>query len=332
MGNCARSEGENRVSIQIDGFKKIHPIGKGAFGKVWKVVNETTGQVFAMKEMSKSLVYSKKLVASVMNERKFLGVLRHPFLVNLHYGFQDKENLYLVVDMMPGGDLRYHYMVNPMISEDSIRFMTACIVAGLEYLSVNNIIHRDLKPENLVFDNNGYLHLTDFGIARSTTMDNTNTTSGTPGYMSPEAICTQNQSTVSDYFALGVILFEVTNGSRPYLGSNKKEIRDSILEKQVKMPAKNRWSKELNHFINRLIQRKPQKRLGFNRFQEIKSHPWLKDFDWEKLLSKSLKSPIKISPGKNFDENQVSEIFSPIKAIKEALDPKIFSGYSYSSF
>lgn len=332
MGNCAKSEVENQFTIKIDGFKKIHPIGKGAFGKVWKVVNETTGDVYAMKEMSKSLVYSKKLVASVMNERKFLGMLKHPFLVNLHYAFQDRENLYLVVDMMPGGDLRYYYMMNATISEDSLKFMTACIVAGLEYLFVNNIIHRDLKPENLVFDVNGYLHLTDFGIARTGNMDNTNTSSGTPGYMSPEAICMQNQSTVSDYFSLGVILFEATNSTRPYLGSNKKEIRNSILQKQVKMPANGKWSKELRHFIDRLIQRKAQKRLGFNGIEEIKNHPWLEDIEWEKLLSKSLKSPFKISPGNNFDHKQVSENFSASRVINESLNSKLFSGYSFSSF
>lgn len=330
MGNCAQSEIEVKNSMLPGEYKKLFPIGKGAYGKVWKVIKEGSEQAYAMKEMDKSLVYSKKSVASVMNERKFLGMLRSPFIVNLHYAFQSATKLFLVVDLMSGGDLRYFFMKNPVIPEESLKFMAACIVAALEYLDVYGVIHRDLKPENLVFDMNGYLHLTDFGIASSTDVDNSGICSGTPGYMSPETICSQNQSTVSDYFALGVILFEVTTGSRPYLGNNRKEIRQAILNKQVKMPEKGSWSKEFKHFVNSLIQRKAQKRLGFGGIQELKSHPWLKDFDWPSLYTKSLKSPFKISPGNNFDESQVSGSFSSQGRLSESLSQKLFSGYFFS--
>lgn len=95
------------------------------------------------------------------------------------------------------------------------------------------IIHRDIKPENLVFDNDGYLRLTDFGISRYWTEKNHEETSGTPGYMAPEVIVRTAHGLTADYFALGVIAYECMNGRRPYIGKNRKEIRDLILAKQV---------------------------------------------------------------------------------------------------
>ena len=84
----------------------------------------------------------------------------------MQFAFQDKENLYLVMDLMPGGDFRYHITRNRHFSEAQSKFFIACILIGLEFLHNNGVIHRDIKPENLVFDNQGYLTITDFGIAR----------------------------------------------------------------------------------------------------------------------------------------------------------------------
>lgn len=89
-------------------FSVLQAIGKGGFGKVWKVEVKKTRQVFAMKEMSKVKIINKKSVTSVMNEKEFLAKLTHPFLVNMTYAFQDREHLYLIMDYLDGGDLRYH--------------------------------------------------------------------------------------------------------------------------------------------------------------------------------------------------------------------------------
>lgn len=97
----------------------------------------------------------------------------------------------------------------------------------------SNIIHRDIKPENLVFDVSGYLKLTDFGIAREQIpdVDNSNETSGTPGYMAPEVMCKNNHGIAADYFAIGVIAWECMFGRRPYQGKSRREIRDAILQR-----------------------------------------------------------------------------------------------------
>jgi len=92
-------------------------IGRGGFGKVWKVEQKKTHQLYAMKEMHKARVLAKKSAHSVMNEKKFLSQIFHPFLVNMNFAFEDRENLYLVIDLMQGGDLRYHLAKHKKFNE-----------------------------------------------------------------------------------------------------------------------------------------------------------------------------------------------------------------------
>lgn len=120
------------------------------------------------------------------------------------------------MDLLKGGDLRYHISRNRKFSEKQTKFFVACMLVGLEYLHLNNILHRDIKPENIVLQNNGYLRITDLGIARYRRKDNANDTSGTPGYMAPEVMCRQNHGFGVDYYAVGVIAYECMMGRRPY--------------------------------------------------------------------------------------------------------------------
>lgn len=147
-----------------------------------------------------------------MNERNILAKLNNEFIVNMVKCFSDRKYLYLVMDLLLGGDFRFHICVCKKFSEKKIQFFAGCIILGLEYLYKNKILHRDIKPENIVFDEMGYLRITDFGISRYATGDNYKETSGTPGYMSPEVLCHQNHSFEGDYFALGVILYECIIG------------------------------------------------------------------------------------------------------------------------
>ena len=144
----------------------IFPVGKGGFGKVWKVKDKRTAKIFALKEMKKVKIVSKRSVHSVMNERKLLATLKSDFLVNMQAAFQDKENLYLILDYCSRGDMRYHMSTNGEFTEAQVKFFLACVILCLEYLHRRGIIHRDLKPENLVFDHDGYVRVTDLGVSR----------------------------------------------------------------------------------------------------------------------------------------------------------------------
>ena len=327
MGSCNFKSDieESTVSVSKSMFQFQFVIGKGGYGKVWKVEMKKTRENFAMKEMSKAKVIAKKSVMSVLNERRLLTQLKHNFLVNMHYAFQDRENLYLVMDLMPGGDLRFH-MSSKVFTEQECKFYISCILIGLEYMHSNLVIHRDIKPENLVFDDKGYLHITDLGISRIWNADNAKETSGTPGYMSPEVMCRQNHGVAADYFAVGVIGYEMMMKSRPYRGKSRKEIRDQILAKQVQVgqdEIPEGWSVESADFINKvtftqLIKRKPIHRLGLNGPEEVKSHPWLKDINWKKMLSMQAEPPYKPKSSIDNFENRVSITDSENNEIEES--------------
>ena len=339
MGNCgSSSESDNTISeLSRYMFQFQYPMGKGGFGKVWRVRCKRSKQDLAMKEMLKTRIISKNSVNSVINERKLLAVLKHPFIVNMQYAFQDRENLYLVMDLMTGGDLRYHLNVNKRFSEVQTKFFAACVTLGLEYLHINKVIHRDIKPENLVLDGRGYVRITDFGIARVAKSANAGETSGTPGYMAPEVICHQNHGVATDYFALGVIVHEFMLGYRPYLGKSRKEIRDAIVAKQValkKSDIPEGWSMDGADFINKLIQRKQTNRLGFNGPHEVKNHAWLRDVNWQKLFEKSLPAPFKPPEDEeNFDSRSAQADFredcSDTSQLDEPFVQSMFSGYFF---
>jgi serum/glucocorticoid-regulated kinase 2 len=232
-----------------------------------------------MKEMLKARVMHKKSIQSVMNELKLLSMIQSRFIVNAHYAFQDQENLYLVMDLLLGGDLRFHLARKRKFTMEQTKFFIACLVQALESVHGNGIIHRDIKPENMVFDENGYLKLTDFGIAREwlPEIDNSNETSGTPGYMAPEVMCKNNHGMAADFFAVGVIAWECMLGRRPYVGKSRREIRDAILAKQAqirKNDVPSDWSLEAADFINKCLARKASSRLGYNGIEEVKNHPW----------------------------------------------------------
>jgi serine/threonine protein kinase len=122
-----------------------------------------------------------------------------------------------VMDLLTGGDLRYHIARHRKFTEEQTKFFIGCIIVSLEYIHGKSILHRDIKPENLVFDDKGYLRVTDFGIARIWNPENSKETSGTPGYMAPEVMCRQNHGVAVDYFAVGIIGYECMMGRVRFL-------------------------------------------------------------------------------------------------------------------
>lgn len=287
--------------------------------------------------MEKARIINKRSVQSVMNERRLLAILHHPFIVNMQYAYQDREKLFLIMDYLPGGDLRYHIGKQKRFTESQTKFFISCIVCSLEYLHANAIIHRDIKPENIVLDNKGFAHLTDFGIARIWQPENKHETSGTPGYMAPEVICRLNHTVVADYFALGVIVYEFMLGKRPYLGKTRRDIRDAMLAKQVQVNISDLpsgWNPKVCDFVNRLLQRKPQNRLGFLGAKEIKEHPWLEGINWEQVFNKTWNSSFTPENKDNFDLKQVTSSWpeegDPVD-LQLATVQNLFIGYHYDA-
>ena len=306
------------VSLNI--FHLDYPIGRGGFEKVWKVKCKLNNKYYAMKIMSKLKIIKKNSVKNINNEKKFLSILHNPFLVNMICSFQDNDNLYLVMDLLLGGDMRYHInkraIYNRKKDENQLKFIAGCVLIGLNYIHENQIIHKDIKPENLVYDSKGYIHITDFGISKIFHPDNGKENSGTPGYMAPEVLFNKDHTYCVDYFSLGVILYELLMGKRPYHGHNKKDLRKDIVSRQARIKEDNipdgfvRSDTFLDcaNFINSLLERKKEKRLGFNGFEEVKNHPWLIDFNWDDLINKRM-NPFFIPPlgDNNYDKKYCNE-------------------------
>ena len=267
-----------------------------------------------MKEISKVKAYLKKSLPSTLLEKYILSNLHYPFLANLNFSFQDKEYLYLVLDYLPGGDLRYYLNKEINFSENQIKFFISNIILALNYIHSKNIIHRDIKPENLVFDGRGYLHLTDFGISRKIKSGkNIIDKSGTPGYLAPEVLIKKPQNFSTDFFSVGIICYEIILGKKPFRGKNKKEIAEKILYKNIKIKPEylpSGFSPYLSDFINRLLKRNQIERLGYKNIEEIKNHKWLQGLDWDSIENKRLTyDNIPFIPliGDNFDLNFVNK-------------------------
>eukprot|EP00349_Pseudokeronopsis_sp_Brazil_P003762 CAMPEP_0202959940 /NCGR_PEP_ID=MMETSP1396-20130829/4139_1 /ASSEMBLY_ACC=CAM_ASM_000872 /TAXON_ID= /ORGANISM="Pseudokeronopsis sp., Strain Brazil" /LENGTH=263 /DNA_ID=CAMNT_0049678855 /DNA_START=371 /DNA_END=1162 /DNA_ORIENTATION=+ len=249
--------------------------------------------------------------------------------------------------------MRYH-LPNKFFNEEETRFFTACLLLAVEHVHSKGFLHRDIKPENLVFDEQGYLMLTDFGISRklpslddASLSPNGNATgvvesSGTPGYMSPEAMCRLPHSYVSDFFAIGVIVYEMMYRRRPYWGANKNQIRDNILAKQVQIRAHEipkEWTVEAADFTNKLIRRKPANRLGYtNGVSELMNHYWFKGFDWDALRERRMKAPWVPPKGDNFKGKQVefngddADLMREAEAlVRRETVQKLFEGYYYDA-
>ena len=297
-----------------------------------------------MKIMSKVKIIHKNSVKNIKNEKLFLSKLHHPFLVNMKCSFQDTDNLYLVMDLLLGGDLRYHINKNIKFNEKQLKFIIACTITGLGYLHENKILHKDIKPENLVFDKRGYIHITDLGISKIFHIDNGKENSGTPGYMAPEVLFNKNHNYCVDFFATGVMSFELLMGKRPYEGHDKKELRKNIITHQAKIKIQNMpngFSLNAINFINALIQRKVENRLGYNGINEIKNHPWfLNDFNWEEFILQKMEPPFIPNIGDNFDRKYCEQkeeigqetelVYQEIKCGKDY--GSIFENYTFDNF
>ena len=152
--------------MTIDDFEFMYVIGKGGYGKVWKVKDKITRKYFALKQMTKARILEEKSEISVLNERYILAKMHSPFVINLLYSFQNQNNLFLVMALLTGGDLRYHLLnYKFFFTETQLEFLMTNLILAIEYIHKKKIVHRDLKPENIIFNTQGYLKVTDFGIS-----------------------------------------------------------------------------------------------------------------------------------------------------------------------
>lgn len=248
MGNCLNKEPDPEDEIDLRHFKLLRSVGKGAFGKVKVVQKKNTGKLYALKYMSKNLISEKDAVNNVIKERDILQNLSgYPLLVNLCFAFQDDCNLYVVLDLMLGGDLRYYLKHNKrQMDEDLLKFWMAEVALGINYMHTKNAVHRDLKPENLLLDANGHIHISDFNLTNylPKTGKPLRSLCGTLYYMAPELLAKTGYRESVDWWALGVIMFECMFGSKPFKGKERSQVIKAITKGPLHIPTNHTFSAE----------------------------------------------------------------------------------------
>lgn len=283
------------LSKQSFNFKEL--IGSGGFSKVYKAFYPRVYHALAIKEMSKQQIIERNFKTSIYTERNILSTLFHPFIINIYAAFQDQDNLYLVMDYCSCGDLRYQMSYIKTYPEKQLQFIAGCVILGLEYIHSKGIIHKDIKPENLICDDKGYYRISDFGIASKLSDSNSIKYDllGTPGYIAPEIIRGEKVGYESDYFSLGVLLYELIYDDIPIKSTDKETMINefSVMNKiKLKNFKQFGYSNEFYDFLNGLLEIDNNKRLGKGGISELKSHPFFNEFNWKQLFQKTKPVPM----------------------------------------
>ena len=280
-------------------FTFIEIIGKGSYSKVWKVMYSNYQKPLALKAMNKHLITSKRMQNNIITEKKILTSLYNPFIANMYCTFQDANYLYMVMDLAQHGDLRYQMSFIRHYTEAQLRFIAGCIILSLECIHSKGIIHRDIKPENIICDDRGYMKLCDFGIAvklKDKQKGDYLDISGTPGYIPPEVVYKKRISYESDYFALGILLYELIMDDVPFKATTPQKMKDEfdevVNDNEYLTTSNCGYSQELCEFVNGLLEKDNLKRLGRSGVDEVKSHKFFgKEFNWKYLELRQMKCP-----------------------------------------
>ncbi|KAL0050057.1 hypothetical protein WJX82_003639 [Trebouxia sp. C0006] len=280
-----------KQAIQLKELKKIALLGAGAFGQVFLVKHNT--KYYALKCLSKAHVLETGLQAHVKREKEIQAECNSYFMVNLEASFKDSAYLYMLLECIMGGELfTYLQSRKSPCGEEQVRFYAAAVVSGLQYLQERNLVWRDLKPENLLLDSNGYLKMADFGFAKRLAPGvKTFTLCGTPEYLAPELVTQTGHARPVDWWAAGVLIFEMAAGYPPFYHEDRVAMFRNIC--QVKYTCPTYFSKELRDLVKRLLTHSPSQRLGSLKggALDVKAHPWFKDFDWESFEKQTMPAP-----------------------------------------
>lgn len=282
---------EERKDYKLEDFEMVKTIGTGTFARVTLCREKTSRDYYALKILAIHDIIRLKQVEHVKNEKSILQDIQHPFLIKLNWCSKDKSFLYMLFPYVVGGELFSYLRSSGRFNSSTTLFYTAEIVTALEYLHSLNVIYRDLKPENLMLDQEGHLKIIDFGFAKRVT-DRTWTLCGTPEYLAPEIIQSKGHNRAVDWWALGILIYEMLAGYPPFFDDNPFGIYEKILSGKIDWPRHvDQIAKDL---IKKLLVQDRNKRLGNlkNGTEDVKRHRWFKSLDWEEVYQRQLKPPI----------------------------------------
>ncbi|NXO04463.1 KPCZ kinase, partial [Rhinopomastus cyanomelas] len=334
--------------LSLQDFDLIRVIGRGSYAKVLLVRLKKNDQIYAMKVVKKELVHDDEDIDWVQTEKHvFEQASGNPFLVGLHSCFQTTSRLFLVIEYVNGGDLMFHMQRQRKLPEEHARFYAAEICIALNFLHERGIIYRDLKLDNVLLDAEGHIKLTDYGMCKEGLGpgDTTSTFCGTPNYIAPEILRGEEYGFSVDWWALGVLMFEMMAGRSPFdIITDNPDMNTEdylfqvILEKPIRIPRF--LSVKASHVLKGFLNKDPKERLGCqlqSGFSDIKSHTFFRSIDWDLLEKKQTTPPFQpqITDDYGLDNFDTQFTSEPVQLtpddedIIKRIDQSEFEGFEY---
>lgn len=318
-------------------FEFIKVLGKGSFGKVMMAEKRQTDEIYAIKILKKDVILQDDDVECTLVEKRILTLAaNHPFLTALLCCFQTKDRLFFVMEYVNGGDLMFQIQRARKFDEPRARFYAAEVTCALQFLHRNHVIYRDLKLDNILLDADGHVKLADFGMCKEGVKDGilTSTFCGTPDYIAPEILQEMEYGSSVDWWALGVLMYEMMAGQPPFEADNEEDLFEAILHDDVLYPV---WlSKEAVNILKGFMTKNPAKRLGCAVTQggedAIRAHPFFKEMDWEALEARKLKPPFKPKIKSRKDANNFDSDFTKEEPVLTPTDAQTVRQISQDEF
>mmetsp|Transcript_18729 Transcript_18729/g.38352 ORF Transcript_18729/g.38352 Transcript_18729/m.38352 type:complete len:850 (+) Transcript_18729:18-2567(+) len=283
----------------IDELVTGRTLGTGSFGRVRIATHKPTGQVLALKALQKEAIRQTRQEKNIMSERELTGTLIHPFILHLYGTYQDANCLYMLLEIVMGGELfrllHGDGSVENRLSSADTAFYAACVLSVYDYIHASQIVYRDLKPENILIASDGYLKIVDWGFAKKV-VDKTFTTCGTPEYLAPELVQGTGHGKGVDYWALGVLIYEMLVGKTPFVGYDPDDtmgICRNIMNENIDYPRG--FPEAAMDLIDGLCTREVPARLGCMRggCEDVKDHVFFESINWKDLKRKKIPAPWK---------------------------------------
>lgn len=336
------SHKRHRPKVGLDDFNFLAVLGRGNFGKVMLGRSYRTKQLCAVKVLKKDMIIDNGEIASMHAEKEVFLVAnreQHPFLINLHCCFQTANRIYFVMEYVPGGDLMWHVQ-KATFSQRRAKFYAAEVLLALKYLHENGIVYRDLKLDNIMLSVDGHIKIADYGLCKPDMWygKTTNTFCGTPEFMAPEILREQHYTRAVDWWAFGVLLYQMLLGKSPFRGEDEDEVFNAILTDEPLFPIQ--MASEAVGLLESLLTKDPNVRLGSGPrdAEEIMEHAYFRNINFDDILNLRVPPPyipeVKAEEDVSFfDKDFTTEVprLTPVNSVLNATNQAQFRGFSYVS-